>query len=252
MDKTLQKAPFFKRLLALMLDWIFIVILIFICVIPMSFLMKVDEYSEKFDHYYSEYEKKYGVKFDLTEEQFNAMTEEELKLYEEAYNALISDEGANKAHDALFKRILGSIELSILAGYLVMDVLFPLMLKNGQTLGKRVFNLAVLRTAGEPTNMLTILSRTVLGKFTVQTVIPVLVVCSILMGSLNPIGILYVVAILVANIVLLIKKDKALHDVMADTIVVAVPAPTPRAKKQEEASFAHKAKIATAKIEPRQ
>ncbi len=251
MDKTLQKAPFFKRLLALMLDWIFIVILIFTCVIPMSFLMKVDEYSEKFDHYYSEYEKKYGVKFDLTEEQFNAMTEEELKLYEEAYNALTSDEEANKAHDALFKRILGSIELSILAAYLVMDVLFPLMLKNGQTLGKRVFNLAVLRTGGEPVSMLTILSRTVIGKFTVQTAIPALVVCSILMGSLNPVGIFYVIAILVANIVLLIKKGKTLHDILVDTIVVVVPARASRAKKEEE-SFAHKAKIATAKIEPRQ
>lgn len=251
MDKTLQKAPFFKRLLALMLDWMFIVIIIFTCVIPMSFLLKVDEYSEKFDQYYSEYEKKYGVDFDLTEEQFNAMTEEELKLYEEAYNALTSDEEANKAHDALFKRMLGSIELAILAGYLVMDVLFPLMLKNGQTLGKRVFGLAVRRTAGEPASMLTILSRTVIGKFTVQTAIPALAVCSILMGSLNLIGILYIVAILVANIVLLIKKNKALHDVLADTIVVAVPARATCAKKQEE-SFAHKAKIATAKIEPRQ
>jgi len=251
MDKTLQKAPFFKRLLALMLDWMFIVIIIFTCVIPMSFLLKVDEYSEKFDQYYSEYEKKYGVDFDLTEEQFNAMTEEELKLYEEAYNALTSDEEANKAHDALFKRMLGSIELAILAGYLVMDVLFPLMLKNGQTLGKRVFGLAVRRANGEPTNMITILSRTVVGKFTVETAIPALVICSVLMGSLNLFGVLYVVAILVANIVLLIKKNKVLHDILADTMVVAVPAPTSRAKK-EEPSFAHKAKIATAKIEPRQ
>lgn len=251
MDKTLQKAPFFKRLLALMLDWMFIVIIIFTCVIPMSFLLKVDEYSEKFDQYYSEYEKKYGVDFDLTEEQFNAMTEEELKLYEEAYNALTSDEEANKAHDTLFKHMLGSIELAILAGYLVMDVLFPLMLKNGQTLGKRVFGLAVRRANGEPTNMITILSRTVVGKFTVETAIPALVICSVLMGSLNLFGVLYVVAILVANIVLLIKKNKVLHDILADTMVVAVPAPTSRAKK-EEPSFAHKAKIATAKIEPRQ
>ena len=251
MNETLQKAPFFKRLLALMLDWMFIVILIFTCVMPMALVLKVGEYSENFDRYYTKYEKQYGVKFDLTEEQFNAMTEEELKLYEEAYNALTSDEEANAAHDALFKRMLGSIELSILAAYLVMDVLFPLMLKNGQTLGKRVFGLAVLRSAGEPASMLTILSRTVIGKFTIQTAIPALVICSILMGSRDLFGILYVVVILAANVVLMIKKNKTLHDILADTMVVAVPTRAPRTKKQEE-SFAHKAKIATAKIEPRQ
>lgn len=250
MNKTLQKAPFFKRLFALMFDWIFIVILIFTCVIPMSFLLKVSEYSEKFDQYYSEYEKKYGVDFDLTEEQFGAMTEEELKLYKEAYNALTSDEEANKAQDVLYKRIVGSIELSFLAAYLVMDVLFPLMLKNGQTLGKRIFNLAVVRTNGEPASMLTILSRTAIGKFTVETAIPILFVSSLLMTSLNLLGLLYVVAILIANIVLLIKKNKVLHDLLADTMVVICPAPVGRWKTQ--ASFAHKAKIVTAKIEPRQ
>ena len=54
-----------------------------------------------------------------------------------------------------------------------------------------------------------------------------------------------------ANVVLMIKKNKTLHDILADTMVVAVPTRAPRAKKQEE-SFAHKAKISTAKIEPRQ
>lgn len=250
MNNTLQKVPVYKRLFALILDWIFIAILIFTCVTPMSLLMKVGEYSEKFDYYYSEYEKKYGVKFDLTEEQFNAMTEEELKLYAEAYNALNSDAEANAAHHALFKRMLGSIELSLLAAYLVMDVLFPLMLKNGQTPGKRIFNLAVVRTDDEPVSMLTILSRTTIGKFTVETAIPALVVSSLLMGSFNLLGFLYAVVILVANIVLLVKKNKVLHDVLADTMVVTYSAPAAPVKKQT--SFAHKAKIATVKIEPRQ
>ena len=251
MDKTLQKAPFFKRLLALMLDWIFIVILTFTCVIPISLLLKVNEYSEKFDQYYSEYEKKYGVDFDLTEEQFNAMTEEELKLYEEAYNALTSDEEANKVHDALFKRMLGSIELAILAGYLVMDVLFPLMLKNGQTLGKRILNLALVHNDGEPTNILTILHRTVIGKFVIETSIPALAVISLFMGSLNLLGLFFAAVILIVDIILLIKKNQVLHDILANTVVVVCPASAIRTKKQEE-SFAHKARIATAKIEPRQ
>ncbi len=250
MNKTLRKVPFFKRLLALMLDWMFIVILISTCVIPMSWLMKVSDYGEKFDNYYSKYEKMYGVNFGLTPEEFNALTEEELKLYEEAYNALTSDEEATAAHDALLKRMLGSIELSILAAYLVMDVLFPLMFKNGQTLGKRAFNLSVVRTNGEPASMLTILSRTVIGKFTLETAIPVLVISSILMGSLNLFGVLYAAAILIANVILLIKKNIVLHDLLADTVVVACEAPAARKKNDEP--FAHKAKISTAKIEPRQ
>lgn len=249
MNQTLKKATFPKRLFAWMIDAMFLLILILSFALLFSSLQKTDSYSETFETRYSHYEELYGVDFDISEEQYNALSEEEAALYDEAYSALTSDPEFAEIYNSLSRRILTSIELSFLLAYLVIDFLFPLMFKNGQTIGKRLLGLAVMRTNGDRVSTFTMLSRTVLGKFIVETVIPVLVVFSFFFNSIDLFSIIFAAAILIANIILLFKKGTQLHDLLADTVVVMRPAEPAHRGKTE--SFAQKAKMSTANIDHR-
>ena len=64
--------------------------------------------------------------------------------------------------------------------------------------------------------------RTVLGKFTIETMIPVIILVMISFNSIGVIGILTLAAILILEIVLLIvtHTNSMIHDVLAKTVVV--------------------------------
>lgn len=236
-----------KRLLAWFIDTTLMVTLILAFALLFSSMMQTDSYGETFEERYAHYEGLYGVDFDISEEQYNALSEEELARYNEAYSALTSDPEVSEVYNRLYRRALTGIELSFLLSYLIIDFLLPLLFKNGQTIGKRLLGLAVTRRDGSQVSTITLLSRTVLGKFVLEALIPVMVVFSFFFSSIGLISILFVAAILIANIVLLFKKGTQLHDLMADTMVVMRNAAPARHVGTE--SIGQKAKLPTANID---
>ena len=55
----------------------------------------------------------------------------------------------------------------------------PLKLGNGQTIGKKVFGIGVMRVDGVQLTTIQLFIRTILGKFTLETMIPVYIVLMI-------------------------------------------------------------------------
>ena len=111
---------------------------------------------------------------------------------------------------------------SILAGYLVLEFIVPLWLGNGQTLGKKIFGIALMRQDGVKITPLMLFARTILGKYTLETMIPVLIVIMLLFQMIGLIGTLIIGLILLLQVILLIatRTNSALHDLLACTVAV--------------------------------
>ena len=67
------------------------------------------------------------------------MTEAQKETYDAAYDALIADEEAMKAYNMMVNLTLVITTCGILLAVLLWELLIPLFLGNGQTLGKKIF-----------------------------------------------------------------------------------------------------------------
>lgn len=218
----LQKASLLKRFSAYLLDLILLVILIVGFAGLLSTILNYDRCSDELDAHYARYESEYGITFELSVEEFDAMREEDHALYETAYNALISDQAAMHTYNLLINLTLLITTFSILLGYLVLEFIVPLLFGNGQTLGKKVFGIALMRTGGIRINTISLFIRTILGKYTIETMIPVLVILITYFNGIGIIGPFILLAIPLSQFILLAstRRNAVIHDLLADTVAV--------------------------------
>lgn len=218
----LQKASMWKRVSAFLFDSILLGIVVVGIAFVLSSILKYDSYNTALNNAYASYEAEYGIVFDITEEQYNTMSEEDLNKYNEAYAALIADEEAMYAYNMVVNLTLLIVSLSILLGYLVTEFAVPVRFGNGQTLGKKIFGVAVMRTDGVKVTPPLLFIRTILGKFTIETMIPVLIIVMIFFNSIGIVGILILGLILLLQVILAIAThtNSFIHDVLAKTVAV--------------------------------
>ncbi len=218
----LQKASILKRVSAWLLDAILLMTLVVGIASLISGIVGFDAQGQKLEDYYNQYEKEYGVTFEIAQEEYEAMTQEEKANWDAAYAALIGDKDAMYTYNMVLTLTLLVVSLSILFSYLILEFAVPLVFGNGQTVGKKIFNLAVMRTHGVKMNGVAMFIRTLLGKYTLETMIPVLVVIMLMFNMTGIMGTMLVLAILVAQVVLMIvtKTNSAIHDLLADCVVV--------------------------------
>ncbi|MBO5776555.1 MAG: RDD family protein [Clostridia bacterium] len=112
--------------------------------------------------------------------------------------------------------------LSILLSMALLEFGVPLIFKNGQTIGKKVFGIAVMHENGVKVNAITMFVRTFLGKYAVETMSPALLILLLFMGN-GAISIIVFALIILFEIVLFIWKKNTrpfIHDVFAKTVCV--------------------------------
>lgn len=218
----LQKAGMWKRISAALLDVIVLGILAVGVAYVCSVILNYDTYNNMLNEAYATYEQEYGVVFELTAEEFETMSADELQKYEAAYQALIKDYDAMYAYNMVINLTLVISTLSILLAYLILEFFVPKYLGNGQTIGKKIFGIGVMRVDGIKVTSPLMFIRTVLGKFTIETMIPVLILVMISFNSIGVVGMLILAGILILEIVLMIvtHTNSMIHDVLAKTVVV--------------------------------
>ncbi len=218
----LQKASVLKRFSAWLLDMILLVVLIAGVAGLISKIVGFDGYADQLQEHYSRYENEYGVVFEITQEEYDALTPEERENYDAAAAALTSDQEATYVYNMLINLTLTIVSLSILFGYLLTEFVVPLFLGNGQTAGKKVFGLALMRTNGVKINGICLFIRTLLGKYTIETMIPVLVVVMLMFGTTGMLGTVVLLGLGIVQIAMMIatRTNSAIHDKLADTVVV--------------------------------
>lgn len=243
----LQRANMLKRISAWLLDAIMLVIVATLMAFILSMLLNYDSYSDRLDARYAYYEAEYGVTRNLTQEQVDAMTPEQRDRLEAASQALSEDEEALSAYGMMIQLMIVITSLSLLMAYAVMEWAVPLAFGNGQTIGKKIFGIAVMRQDGVKVNGVCMFIRTVLGKFAIETMIPVMMVLMLFFGSIGVVGWLITGAILIMEIALLVttRERCMIHDKLANTVTVDLA--SQMIFKSPEALLAYKEKAAAQK-----
>ena len=231
----LQKASMWKRISAFLCDIILFCIVAVGIALLLSSLLGIDAQQNKMvaicDRYAEEYaldafltkeELDGAIAFSITEERLNTLTEEQKEILNQAGKALFDDEEYFYANMMVNQLILLTITFSLLIAHLILEFFVPLLFKNGQTLGKKIFGVGVMRIDGVKISPVILFIRTVLGKYAVETMIPVFVLISLVLNTASIVTLLLLFLLIVAQIALLCftKANTPLHDMLAGTVTV--------------------------------
>lgn len=219
MSSELQKASFVKRLSALMLDALLVAILTILVALGLSYLTGYDTARAKLEERYNIYETQYDIDFDRFDSYEDPV---KVEAYDSAYRALLDDNEAIKLYNQTTDLIIMITSLSLFIGMLGIEFVLPLIFKNGQTLGKKIFGLALMHTNEVKITPLALFCRTVLGKYAIETMVPVALFYMVLFGSLGRLGMVIILAFLLLQILLylLTRTHSLIHDLLANTVVV--------------------------------
>ena len=218
----LQKANLWKRISAALLDLILLFILAVGAALMLSYMLDYDGYAKQLEDRYTAVEREYGLSLDLTEEEYNALSEGERETYDKALNALNEDQTAAYAYGMMINLSFLMITFSILIAYLLLEFLVPLLFGNGQTFGKKIFGIAVMQSDGVKLSSILLFARTVLGKFAVETMVPAYVLLMIFLGFLGFGGTLLIGILLAVQLFLFAftKGHTLIHDKLSQTVTV--------------------------------
>ena len=249
----LKKIGFIKRASALLLDAILLVVLStgFIWIISLicgygAAVEKGQTYLEQREEYRKEYfadiAAEYGFIYEENAEDgsyiiktldgeesdedamLNALwsdenrTEHMQEAFEAFYNILVKMSNQERlVHNMLFMMI----SIGVLLAYLILEFVLPIILKNGQTVGKKVFSICLVRPNCVKITILSLFARTLLGKFAIETMFPILLVFLFLFSGLGWVAIALFAAITLLNIVVFFttKNRTPIHDLIGGTVV---------------------------------
>ncbi len=223
----LQKASILKRISAFLLDFILICI---VAVGAAALFSLVLNFDEAYQGYYDRYEivftqvdadirQELGIDFTWTE-GLDKLTAEQKVKYDQYVQKL--GEGLNKdkdlvtAYNNIVILTLTIIPLSFFVAFILLEFVVPLIFKNGQTVGKKIFGIAVCHTTGVKISTFSLFVRGVIGKFTIETMVPVfLLLMMFFRGGIT--ALIVIGLLLIFQLVLLIKtKTRSLiHDVIS-------------------------------------
>ena len=227
MYTDIQRVNMFKRISAYLFDLILTACLVAGLGALMSNALHYDSYVQQLDAAYEKYEQMYDVDLSISTGDYDAMTPEEQEQYMERCNqvidALNQDEEAIAAYGMTINLTLVIVGGSLLIAMGLLEFVVPLLFKNGQTLGKKIFGIGLMRKDCVKVTPFMMFVRTILGKYTLETMIPALIIVgTFVFGNGGMVGIMILSTIVVLQFMLplMMKKRTGLHDLMACTVPV--------------------------------
>jgi uncharacterized RDD family membrane protein YckC len=218
----LQKASPSKRIAAYMLDFVLLILLAVGMGLLLSAVLDIDGYYQAMTQVQAKYEAQYQVSFDLTQAEYGAMAEAERALIDTAYTAFSQDPDAVYNYNMVLNLILVVLPLSLLCAYLVLEFAVPMLFGNGQTVGKKIFGIGVMRANGVKIDGVCLFARAILGKCTIETMVPVMLVMMVMWGVLGIVGPAVILLLGLLQIILLFatRARTVIHDCLANTVAV--------------------------------
>ena len=215
----LQRADFWKRISAFLFDIIMLITLAVGISAILSAVLKYDSYYENYDRIREEYYERYNIDPEISEDE---LTEEQKQTYEIANKEFSTDPDAAYNHVMLLNLSLIILSFSVLISYIALELVIPYVFKYGRTLGKRIFGLAVMRTNGVKVSNQAFFIRTIIGKYTMETMVPIYLFIMTVFGSIALIGPVLIFLLLALNVftVFYTKTRSTIHDLVSDTVVV--------------------------------
>lgn len=188
----------------------------------LSAALGYDKHTQQLETYYSQYEETYGVDLDITEENFNQLTQTEKDNYFAASEALGKDEKVIAVYNHLLSLTLTIVSVCLLVSILTVYFIVPLFFGNGQTLGKKAFGLSVVRSNCVKASNGVLFVRTFFGLYTIETMFPALLIIMIYFGVMGGVGTVTIGLLGALQVGVLVgsKNRSSIHDLLTDTVVV--------------------------------
>lgn len=216
----IQKANMWKRISACIVDFIFLVIIAVGVASLLSMAFGYDKHEAVRDELRAAYEQSYGISFD----EYDTLSDEQKELYSIAYEAFLSDPEVNELDTLIINITVMIISLSFLAAYILFEICIPLLFGNGQTLGKKVFGIGVIREDCVKISLFQLIVRTVLGKFAVETMLPIFLVLMLLFNFMPLFCLIGLAAIFVIQVVMTLctKLHTPIHDRISGCVAIDI------------------------------
>ena len=217
----LQKADLWKRIAAWLLD----IMLLAVLAVGVGFLLSA---ILNYDGHYQKYETKYDyymAEYDLKDvDLLNPADEQEQARCDAASAAMRVDTELIRLENLLSNLMLIIVTFSLLITIVLLEFVAPLLFGNGQTVGKKLFALGLIRTDSVKIGNFQLFVRAVFGKFTIETMIPAYVALMTLFGRVTLAGMILVVALGLIQMICVMASstNSAIHDFLAGTIVVDI------------------------------
>ncbi len=223
----LQKASIMKRFSAFLLDFILICI---IAVGAASLFSLILNFDKAYDIYYNRYEvvfeasdsqirQELGIDFDWKDGTESLTTEQKVKYdkyVEMLGDALNEDEQLVIAYNNVIILTLTIIPLSLFVAFILLEFVVPLILKNGQTIGKKIFGIAVCHTNGVRLKTFSLFVRSIIGKYTIETMVPIfLILMMFFRGGITALVVIGLLLILQLVLLFKTKTRSLIHDVIS-------------------------------------
>ena len=240
----IQKASLLKRFSAFLLDFILMTIAVTGFAFLFSVIVGYDNYTDTLLEKEAYYEELYDVDFDYARANPDKLTKEEYDKVVNVYDNIYGkDPEVLFAYDMTFYLTLTMTTVSILLAYLLLELVVPLILKNGQTVGKKIFSIGVMHVNGVRLSGVALFARTLLGKYTIETMIPVIMITTMLFGGAGVVGLIVLGLILFLEVFVFFKNKiyTPIHDVLGHTVCVDLPSQL--VFENEDELIAFKAKL---------
>jgi uncharacterized RDD family membrane protein YckC len=249
MQYDLQRASVLKRIAAFLFDTMMIMIAFSLAAALLAWVSGYNRYSAEYDEIRASYEAAYGIDIDITAEEYEKLPEDVKASYAAADAAIKKDERAVLVYGMMFNLSIVITVVGLLAAFVLLEFILPLILKNGQTIGKKMFGIGVMQYNGVALSGTVLFVRAILVKFTVETMIPVLILLMVMLGSAGAIAVMLAFSLPIIQIALLATTQNhlVLHDVIASTVTVDLA--SQMIFPSAEALAEYKAKIAEAQAQ---
>lgn len=176
------------------------------------------------------FETENGLTYDISEEDYNALDEETRKKYDSINGRIDSIGNAKSIYAKEFKYINSltplMVSIGVFLSVLIFEFIIPVAFKNGQTIGKKVFGLAVMHTNGVRVRPFSMFVRSILGMYVFEMMVPIYLILMaffyhVLSGYIA-IGVIVAIVILQIAVFAYTFKSTAsvLHDLIARTVCV--------------------------------
>lgn len=217
-----QKAGAWKRISAYMFDAIILGIVAVGIAFLLSAVLRYDTHTAEREKMLASYEAQYGVDFDITQADYEALTEEARMRYDEAYEAYAADPAVKTKEALIVNLALVIAVFGLLAAHLLLELLIPLKLGHGQTLGKKIFGIGVMRADGVRIGLFQLFVRSILGKYTLETMLPVFLILLFFLNVMPFACLVGLALLLLLQLAFLLTSPyrTPIHDMIAGTLTV--------------------------------
>ena len=222
MREDLQKPGMWKRISAYIFDAILLCTVAVGVAFILSVLFRYDAHTAQREALRQGYESEYGVSFDIAAEEYAELTDAERKTLDDAYAAFATDPEVNRIDVLLINLTLIITTFSVLIPFLIFEIWIPTALGHGRTLGKKIFGIAIVRVDGVRISRFMLFVRAILGKYTLETMLPLLLILLLLLGVMPAAAMLglLILSVLQISAILFSQQHAPIHDVISGTVAV--------------------------------